>query len=197
MCDLRRRPPRHWITQPFSRESREVQDALDRLLVRHYAPGAGVSGLLVCAAMCEEANAARSAPTGDYASARDYVLHSEALRPCIEQRWKELGYRSFSAYVTGLIRYDLLLLGPHKYFSGDDWQSDRMAELDAITVKEFHEAAGKLTHLERIIHQKARRKLTDAERDAAMKDLVAMLREWALKPKTKPEATSFAAAGNA
>ena len=101
-------------------------------------------------------------------------------------RWQELGYEHFSAYVTGLIRYDLLLLGPHKYFNGDDWKSERMAELDAITVKEFHEAVGKLTYLERMINQTARRQLSDAERDAAMKDLVAMLRAWALKPK-KPQ----------
>jgi hypothetical protein len=45
-----------------------------------------------------------------------------------------------------------------------------------------------LTYLERMIHQTARRKLSDAERDAAMKDLVAMLREWALRPKKKSEA---------
>lgn len=65
------------------------------------------------------ANAARSTPTGDFGSARDYVHHSKTLAPCIEQRWQELGYEHFSAYVTGLIRYDLLLLGPHKYFNGD------------------------------------------------------------------------------
>ena len=190
--DLRRRCP-HWITLPFSRESREVQDAFDRLLVRHYLPGAEARGLLVCAAMCEEANAARSTPLGEFAAARDYVHYSDALAPCIEQRWQELGYAGFSAYVTGLIRYDLLLLGPHKYFDGDDWQSERMAELDAITVKEFHEAAGKLTYLERMINETAGRDLTDAERDEAMKKLVAMLREWALTPKKK--ASSFAAIG--
>src|SRR5436190_1622453 len=87
--DLRRRS-RHWITQPFSLDNREVQDALDRLLVRHYAPGAEVSGLLVCAAMCEEANAARSTPTGDFAAARNHVHYSDALAPFIEQRWREL-----------------------------------------------------------------------------------------------------------
>ena len=182
--DLRRRCP-HWITLPFSRESQHVQDAFDRLLVQHYVPGAKARGLLVCAALCEEANAARSRPFGDFAAASDYVHYSDALAPCIEQRWNELGYAGFSAYVTGLIRYDLLLLGPHKYFDGDDWKSERMAELDAITVKEFHEAAGKLnlTYLERMVNQTARRNLTGAERDAVMKELVAMLREWALTPK--------------
>ena len=187
--DLRRRC-QHWITLPFSRESREVQEAFDRLLDRDYVKGADARGLLVCAALCEEANAARSTPLGEFAAVHDYVHYSDALAPCIEQRWQELGYANFSAYVTGLIRYDLLLLGPHKYFHGDDWKSERMAELDAITVKEFHEAEKKLTYLERMINQTARRKLSDAERDAAMKDLVAMLREWALKPKKKTLAPS-------
>jgi hypothetical protein len=154
--DLRRRCP-HWITLPFSKESREVQEAFDRLLVRHYVPGDEARGLLVCAALCEEAAAARSTPTGAFASERDYVHHSDALAPCIEQRWRELGYATFSAYVIGLIRYDLLLLGPHKYFNGDDWQSARMAELDAITVKEFHKGERKMTLLERMVNQTARR----------------------------------------
>jgi hypothetical protein len=46
--------------------------------------------------------------------------------------------RGFSAYLTALIRYELLLLGPHKYYNGDDWGAARMAELDAKTVKAFH-----------------------------------------------------------
>ena len=50
--DLRRRRT-HWITRHFSRETRRVQDALDRQLVAHYAPGAEARGPLVCAAMCE------------------------------------------------------------------------------------------------------------------------------------------------
>src|SRR6202035_1203838 len=34
-------------------------------------------------------------------------------------RWKELGYRSLSAYITGLIRYDLLVSGPHSSITAD------------------------------------------------------------------------------
>ena len=45
---------------------------------------------------------------------------SPVLAPCIETRWREAGYPTFSDYVTGLIRYDLLLLGPHIYYNGDD-----------------------------------------------------------------------------
>jgi hypothetical protein len=34
-------------------------------------------------------------------------------------RWSDLGYRSFSAYITGLIRYDLLVSGPHSSITAD------------------------------------------------------------------------------
>ncbi len=34
-------------------------------------------------------------------------------------RWQDLGYRSLSAYITGLIRYDLLVSGPHSTITAD------------------------------------------------------------------------------
>jgi len=34
-------------------------------------------------------------------------------------RWQELGYPSLSAYITGLIRYDLMVGGPHLFTSED------------------------------------------------------------------------------
>ena len=39
--------------------------------------------------------------------------------PLAEERWQTLCYRSLSAYVTGLIRYDLLVGGPHSYATGE------------------------------------------------------------------------------
>ncbi len=35
------------------------------------------------------------------------------------KRWRDLGYRSLSAYITGLIRYDLLLGGAHSERTAD------------------------------------------------------------------------------
>jgi hypothetical protein len=39
------------------------------------------------------------------------------LRSIIEIRWPELNYPNLSEYVTGLVRYDLMLGGPHTYFN--------------------------------------------------------------------------------
>ncbi len=53
-------------------------------------------------------------------------------RPHADLRWKELGYSGHSAYVTGLIRYDLLIGGPH-LFSGRDTRREILAALDRET----------------------------------------------------------------
>jgi len=37
----------------------------------------------------------------------------------VDVRWSDLGYPSFSAYITGLIRYDLLVSGPHSSITAD------------------------------------------------------------------------------
>src|SRR4051812_8300562 len=48
----------------------------------------------------------------------DFVKFPKLHQECIGQRWKALGYRGVSSYVTGLIRYDLALGGMHHYFNG-------------------------------------------------------------------------------
>lgn len=41
------------------------------------------------------------------------VTFPARIWPVIDLRWRELRYPILSAYVTGLIRYDLMLGGPH------------------------------------------------------------------------------------
>jgi hypothetical protein len=113
------------------------------------------------------------------------VCYSDALAPCIEQRWREAGYRGFSAYLTALIRYDLLLLGPHKHYSGDDWGAARMAELDAKTVKAFHEAKPRKIHLDYELDRAAGRELTPAERSARMREVAQFLLDYARAEATR------------
>lgn len=38
---------------------------------------------------------------------------SHDLDESIEKRWRALGYPSMSAYLKGLVRYDLICQGPH------------------------------------------------------------------------------------
>lgn len=41
------------------------------------------------------------------------VKLSHDLNAAVDIRWQALGYKSYSAYIKGLIRYDMLVQGPH------------------------------------------------------------------------------------
>jgi hypothetical protein len=183
--DLRLRHP-HVITLTFARDSLEVQEALDRELVRQYVPGHEKRGPLMQALFCDIAETQRSLPAGTYGTHADHVIYPAVLHPCIEIRWPEAGYESFSAYLTGLIRYDLMLLGPHRYFNGADTDRALLAALDAETVRTFHANEPKRIRLDDFIEQSAGRPMTADERSAAMRQLATTLRERALR-KQKEE----------
>lgn len=55
------------------------------------------------------------------------------LAEAAEQRAKSLGYPSWNAYVKGLIRYDLLVQGPHTITL--PWAGMPLAEQDKIDAR--------------------------------------------------------------
>ncbi len=177
--DLRLRRA-HDLTLVFANATESEQDALNQLLARHYVAGPDARGLLLRAINGEPIPDAPPLSRGDRARWREYVHYSEALAPCIDARWEEAGYSGFSAYLTALIRYDLLLLGPHKHFNGDDWGAARMAELDAKTVKAFHERKLRTLFLDHEFDRAAGRALTPAERSARMREIAQFLLEYAV-----------------
>jgi hypothetical protein len=136
--DLRLRVP-HEVTAFIAQQPEKIQAAVDRNAARQYRRGGERNGLLIQAARGEWLEPANPAPPGDFARARLHIRYSETLAPCIELRWQELGYATRSDYLTALLRYDLLLLGPHNYFSGDDTDPEILASLDRGTVREFEE----------------------------------------------------------
>ncbi len=48
-----------------------------------------------------------------FKAVRKFVTVPYLLNEIVKTRWSELGYRSFSGYLVGLIRYDLLIGGKH------------------------------------------------------------------------------------
>jgi hypothetical protein len=176
--DLRKRRE-HIVTLAFARETRRVQQALDRELVRHYQPGRR-EGILARAVQGGALDVEPPRPRGDFAQEREFLSYSETLAPCVETRWREAGYASFSAYLTGVIRYDLLLLGPHKYFSGDDTDPEILESLDRGTVADFQAARPQPTYLDVLINQAAGRRLPPEERDEATRKVAARLKEMVL-----------------
>ena len=179
--DLRKRRE-HLITATFASDTAEVQDALDCGLAGTYCGGPDARGPLVQAVMCEQANAQREVPRGKFAKWREHVCYSKVLAPCIEERWRECGYDSFSAYVTGLIRYDLLLLGPHEHYTGDDMDPALLHALDQMTRAEFYSRERPATlKIDHLLEKAAGRRLAPHERNTRMLAVVAILKDWALK----------------
>ena len=179
--DLRKRVP-HDVSVLIAQAPPEVQAAVDRALVRQYRGGPERNGILVQAACCNLVADARTAPIGSFNCERHHVRYSDILAPCIKTRWRELGYAKFSDYVTGLIRYDLMLLGPHKYYSGDDTDPHYLAKLDRMTADKFHSLEPKaLIFLARLIEERAGQPLTEEARRARMRELARKLIERAIE----------------
>jgi hypothetical protein len=179
--DLRLRVP-HEVTLCIARTPEKVQASVDRLIARHFQQSIERNGILIQAVHGRREPALQPAPTGDFTRARDYIRYSDTLADCIEARWRELGYASFSAYVTAVLRYDLLLLGPHNYFNGDDVDPELLASLDRETRREFEEnRQPKRIYLDRALTLAAGRDLTREELSARKLELGELIIQWALK----------------
>lgn len=122
VCYDLRAAANHSITLEIARDTQAAQDAVDRELVTRYKPGQPRAGLLVQVAKQLQGIAERSRhdlPFALMSAAAERVTFPADIWPLAEERWQVLGYRSLSAYITGLIRYDLLVGGPHAYATGE------------------------------------------------------------------------------
>ena len=172
----------HELSLFLAQQPRRIQEAIDRELFRQYRAGAERNGILVQTINATPLPAVRVAPRGPFVTFRGNIRFSEVLAPCIEARWREAGYATFSDYVTGLIRYDLLLLGPHIYFNGDDTDPEILASLDRGTAAEFYEnRQPKRIYLDRLLEQAAGHPLSDDERRAAIRRIAEAIIKRALE----------------
>jgi hypothetical protein len=108
----------HAITLAIAQDTRAAQVAVDAEIVARYKPGQPRNGLLV--QFIEHLNGIRIiARHGQepipLRTKPERITLPAIIWPLADLRWRELGYTSFSGYVTGLIRYDLLLSGPHQF----------------------------------------------------------------------------------
>jgi len=95
---------------------------VDQELVARYKPGQPRAGLLVQVAQQLQGIAERSRhdlPLAAMSAVSERVTFPADIWPLAKERWQALGYRTLSAYITALIRYDLLVGGPHAYATGE------------------------------------------------------------------------------
>jgi hypothetical protein len=125
VCYDLRSDAKHSITLDIARDTQTAQDAVDRELIARYRPGQPRKGLLV--QLIDrihhlQGTAARNRhdlPLPPLSATTERVTFPFEIWRLVDVRWRELGYRSLSAYLTGLIRYDLLVSGPHSSVTAD------------------------------------------------------------------------------
>lgn len=125
VCYDLRSDAKHTITLQIANDTQAAQDAVDRELVIHYRPGQKREGLLV--RLVDKASDLQSIAhrsrhdrvLAPLSATPERVTFPPGIWPLVDSRWRELNYRSLSAYLTGLIRYDLLVGGPHASTTAD------------------------------------------------------------------------------
>ncbi len=123
-CYDLRSDSKHEITGAIARDTQAAQDAVDRELVSRYRPGQKREGLLVQLVerlhqLQDVAARSRHDLPVQLSAVPDRVTFPFDIWKLVDVRWQALGYPSFSAYITGLIRYDLLVGGPHSSTTAD------------------------------------------------------------------------------
>lgn len=157
----------HTITLAISRDAQAAQDAVDAELVARYRPRLPRNGLLVeiVEHLAELRRVARYAvPPMPLSAKPARITFPAAIWPLADLRWKELGYASLSAYVTGLIRYDLLIGGPH-LFNARDTRREILSALDRETLAARARGQSRKLFLDYLIERVQRRTLTGLELD--------------------------------
>ena len=177
-CDLRFQCV-HDLTLLIAKQPAHIQHAIDCELFRQRREGAERCGPLMQVIQGTRLPPVRLVPRGDLAVAWDHVRFSDTLAPCIKQRVHQAGYKTFSAYVTALVRYDLLLLGQH-LFNGADKDPDILAALDQETRRTYNEGRPRRSYLRYRLEDRAGRKLSDEEARSATAEIYATLEAWAL-----------------
>jgi hypothetical protein len=124
VCYDLRSDAKHEITVAIAGDTQAAQDAVDRELVSRYRPGQKREGLLVQLVerihhLQDLATRSRHDLPVQLSAVPERVTFPFDIWRLVDVRWQELGYPSFSAYVTGLIRYDLLVGGPHSTTTAD------------------------------------------------------------------------------
>jgi len=175
----------HAVTGQFARETPRVQDAIDRFIVAYYHPGAerdgGALPKLIFNALPPLPDDIDRSRKSDSIKVRREAIFPPLLAEKIDERWKELGFRSISEYVTSVLRYDLLLGGKHRHFPTNDFHPEILAALDRETLTEFLANRKPNIRLDYLLEEAAEKKLTREECEVLLRAIGKMIRKLAVE----------------
>jgi hypothetical protein len=174
---------KHTITLAIAQDTQAAQDAVDAELVARYRPGQPRQGLLVQVVerLNELRTEARSTSPPLLNAKAERITFPARLWPIVDLRWQELGYASLSAYVTGLIRYDLLVGGPHR----SQVPNTRRSAQDALareTVARRSRGQKRKLYLDHLIERAEGRPLNETELEKIKATIAHHLRTALLPP---------------
>jgi len=174
--DLRSNAP-HRITLAICNETQSAQDAVDAELVARYRPSQVRNGLLVQIVehLNEERGVARFVESPPPLSKKpERITFPGAIWPLADLRWRELGYANLSTYITGLIRYDFLVGGPH-LFNSSDKRPEILSALDEETIQTRQKGVRRKLFLDHLIERVEGRQLTIMDLQAQKAHVAARL----------------------
>jgi hypothetical protein len=96
-----------------------------------------------------------------------------------DPRWQNLGYASLSAYITGLIRYDLLVGGPHASNTAD-CRSKLQRKLTRKTLADRRKGRRRKLLLDHLIEEKQGRPIAPEELERVKANIAQELRRISL-----------------
>jgi hypothetical protein len=167
--------------------SRVSNSAVDRELVARYRPGQPRKGLLVQLVdrihrLQSIAAASRhDLPLPPLSAVAERVTFPFEIWRLVDVRWKELGYRSLSAYITGLIRYDLLVSGPHSSITAD-CRSKLQRKLTRKTLADRRKGRRRKILLDHLIEEAEGRPIPEQELERVKARIVKELRRISFSP---------------
>jgi hypothetical protein len=175
----------HAVTGQFARELPEIQNAIDRFIVALYHPGAepdeGTLWRLIFNTLPLMTRWIPKVGEGPQEPEKHDVYYPPLLAEKIEERWKELGFRSISEYVTSVMRYDLLLGGKHRQFPNNDFHPEILAALDRETLTEFLANRKPKIMVDFLLEDAAEKKLTREECEVLLRAIGQKIRKLAIE----------------
>ena len=116
---------------------------------------------------------------GDLSAVPERVTFPADIWRLADPRWQKLGYPSLSAYITGLIRYDLLVGGPHASNTAD-CRSKLQRKLTRKTLADRRKGRRRKLLLDHLIEEKQGRPVPQEELERVKASIAQELRRFSL-----------------